>query len=349
MVNTYDKIAGSVYGLAFGDAWGYITEFHSHADNIKRKPEPPELLVISDDTQMSIYNMLALQKLQYTGWLTPNKLEQLPTNVIIQNHFRSTFADEYVNFYYDKDNTRAPGRTVMQALTLYIKATRILETFETTGQEGGDNQSKGCGANMRSPWLGLLPYSREQIALLSILQAQATHGHPTAWVAAAVTALIVHGLFNNLTTPHSLFSYALTCVEEIVNIQSNLTQNISLGVTETREGLLKSAKNLPRYLNQPDDVDLNLYFGEGWIAEEALFNGIAAIESYPTDYRKAIQSLVYTNGDSDSIAAIGGSFWGAYNGFKSLTIPIVEKLEPRYKAELSHTVEWLNQLYTPTP
>lgn len=344
MVSQANKIAGSVYGLAFGDAWGYVTEFHSYATNMSTQPEPPNPLVISDDTQMSLYNIYALQNLYYTGWLTPERLEALGTDVSTQNHIRKTFADEHVNFYYDADNNRAPGQTCMTALSLYVQRTQGKEDYLITGLEGGHNLSKGCGANMRAPWLGLLPFTREQITYLAILQAQTTHGHQTGWVAAAITALIVHGLFHEGVNMKDLFGYSLACLDEIDAMDSPLITASRDGINEVKAGLQESSLNIHRYLSNAHPVDINSYFGEGWVAEQALYNGIAVMATQNSNFKESMKTLVYTQGDSDSIAAIGGGFWGSYYGFDNLNVEIKDNLEPRYKAELANVTLWLQEL-----
>ena len=61
-VNTREResrIRGMVYGLALGDALGYPVEF----ENAPAVTGISGTLIISDDTQMSLHNVAALQKI----------------------------------------------------------------------------------------------------------------------------------------------------------------------------------------------------------------------------------------------------------------------------------------------
>lgn len=337
-----DTIKGAIYGLAFGDAWGYITEFHKYSELKISQPPIPNPLMISDDTQMSLYTIDAITDLVMDN--VDIDSNQLLNNVKLQNVIRTAFADEFVHFFHDKDNNRAPGMTCMTALSEYIQATSGKDKDTITGLEGGKNNSKGCGANMRSPWLGLLPYSRETIALLAVLQTQPTHGHTTGQIAAAMTSLIVHGLAHGIIELKDTLTYSFEVLDELRNIPSNLFLNQELGFTEVEAGLKKIERTLSMYKAQHEEKDINAFAGEGWIAEEALFNAILAVTVFPDDYLNAMKVLVYSNGDSDSIAAIGGSFWGASQGYEKMNTVVAENLEPRYQEETFAAVYFLNTL-----
>ena len=61
-VNTREResrIRGMVYGLALGDALGYPVEF----ENAPAVTGISGTLIISDDTQMSLHNVAALQQI----------------------------------------------------------------------------------------------------------------------------------------------------------------------------------------------------------------------------------------------------------------------------------------------
>ncbi len=58
---------------------------------------------------------------------------------------------------------------------------------------------------------------------------------------------------------------------------------------------------------------------------------------YPDDYKKVVIRGANTNGDSDSIACIGGSISGAYLGMKSIPDQWVKEIEKS---------EYLNDLAT---
>lgn len=73
-------------------------------------------------------------------------------------------------------------------------------------------------------------------------------------------------------------------------------------------------------------------------------NALAAANFYRSDALSGLKRLVYTNGDSDSLAAIGGSFMGARYGYDALGTDFIGSLEPRYKYELGLVVDWFAEI-----
>ena len=69
------------------------------------------------------------------------------------------------------------------------------------------------------------------------------------------------------------------------------------------------------------------YLGEGWIGEEAVALALYSFMRYPDDYEKVIIRGANTNGDSDSIACIGGSISGAYLGIDAIPEDWVKRIE----------------------
>lgn len=319
-----DIVEGAVFGMAFGDAWGYTVEFLSYDQIIRAQPQPPDLLVISDDTQMSIANAYALQDLLASDLGGGSSLD-------LDNHdaIRRVFAERHLAYHHDPDNTRAPGITVSGSLADYDRSARI------TGMEGlRGNTSKGCGTVMRAPWLGLAPQPRETIATLAVLQAQTTHGHPVAWLAAAVAALvmqdIVHGEFSRAPGPF-LINNALAALDLVERLSAftmpaddYLDMRTRLREVHTRWDVFASFRGDPTE-----------FFGAGWTADEAVVVALAVASRFIDDPHEAIRRLVYTDGDSDSIAAIGGALVGAANGHSALGVDVKSHLEPRYQRELA--------------
>lgn len=345
-IPTNEKLKGLVYGLAFGDAWGYTTEFVKYKEIMKYNDynNPPCVLKVSDDTQMSIYNFHALREIKDLNL----NLKNLRTDYSLQNKVRGIFADYHVEFYYDDNNDRAPGVTCMTALETFIKSERI------TGLEGSDaNYSKGCGTIMRAPWLGAFNFSREEIVLLSIIQSQTTHGHPISWISAAVASLLSHDLLwdselNELLTSHDpqvnvkLLSRAKDILFEIQNIPSNLTVGLEKDFAEILGKLTYLQELWSTFLDKPSDSDTTALFGEGWVADEVLYNALMVAAAYTgrAPY-EGIKRLVRTNGDSDSLAAVAGSFIGAVVGYEELGYNIEDNIEPLYKEELQEIVAYL--------
>ncbi|MBW1896452.1 MAG: ADP-ribosylglycohydrolase family protein [Deltaproteobacteria bacterium] len=69
------------------------------------------------------------------------------------------------------------------------------------------------------------------------------------------------------------------------------------------------------------------YLGEGWIGEEAVALALYCFLRQPDDYRKVVIRGANTNGDSDSIACIGGSISGAYLGVDAIPEDWITRIE----------------------
>lgn len=363
--NAQKQITNSVNMFAYGDAWGYVTEFVSF-DKLKKNPvPPPRNLIVSDDTQMSIYTMKAIAAMTNNGTV----LDELDFNdVTIQNNVRSSFARAYLMFYFDKDNNRAPGNTCMSALEKYHYSKQL------TGREGSlGNDSLGCGTIMRTGWLGFLPYDRSTLANLAVLHSQVTHDDPVGWIVSAVLTLMMNDyamagndeavgdkdLFDELRGDKSLFDHAYRVVSEL------WAMNLDL-LSYSEVSLDKVLRQVAVYRDHWDEiagaiadmdedsslvpfVDVTVLFGEGWIADEALYNALAVVSLYRHDEDglfKSLYRLVHTNGDSDSLAAIGGGLF-AVAATDSVGIAwdhhgdVFSRFEERYQRELRGVQNYL--------
>ena len=94
-----------IRGIALGDAWGNPNEFRRISELTKDNPQGPELpkrLIITDDTQMTLFLADALD------------IARDGTVAEIQE----AIMDAYLAYYHDPDNDykRAPGVTVMGSL-----------------------------------------------------------------------------------------------------------------------------------------------------------------------------------------------------------------------------------------
>ena len=351
-----DRIAGATYGMAFGDSWGFPTEFLGHSDILKLRILPPRPLQVTDDTQMSLYNIRALREI----FEAEADLDSLASDTAQQIRVRKLFAEQHLNFEDDEDNNRAPGRTVMSALYVYRRSAK------ETGLEGSSpNSSKGCGTVMRAPWLGMLPLSRETVIALAILQSETTHGHPQAALSSAIAALVLREVFRGELvlggeTPkdrlNSMLYAALTLSAEVARLDSSLvsSEDFQEGVRDFRETvhqiLFELESEREERLIDPTE-DICQWFGEGWVADQALLCALGAFALHGEDGYGGIQRLVYSEGDSDSIAAIGGALFGAQLGYIAIEAQATERkvrirgaFEPRYERELVRAREFLGSL-----
>jgi len=332
-------IAGSLFGVAFGDAMGRPTEFQKF-DAISRvygKHGPRslpitgshEMALVTDDTQMTLYVGKALCDAAESGFVTMSNLAENLTR-------------EFIAWYHDPENGpgRAPGGACMSAVG---KMTRGADWWKATNPD-----SKGCGANMRVTPIGLANWlTPQQRSGIAQLQAAMTHWHPTALAAADVTQEAVHLLLNG-TSPkdllRQLIDYTFTAakwdprewVGDITDGGRKITTTevrawAAQGWTETRE-ILERVRKTWKHGTPSRKTDPCLVGGEGWIAEEALGTALHCFLLFEGDPVGIVGRAAATGGDSDSIAAIAGSFAGAAYGLKAFPADWLGRIE--YAAEL---------------
>ncbi|MEV2239895.1 ADP-ribosylglycohydrolase family protein [Micromonospora sp. NPDC049891] len=301
------RAAGSLFGLAYGDALGRPTEFLTVAEIDRRfGPTGPRELVgdpalVTDDTQMALA----------VGWA----LHDAPTYTAeaVEPLLRRRFLD----WAASPDNNRAPGMTCLRACA---ELSRGLPWQQAT--EAG---SKGCGANMRVTPVGLLDVDLDTLAGLAQLQAGLTHGHPTGLAASELTAYAVRLLADDGAALAELPGLLTARVHEQRTVYradwlgelwrrsdaATAEEFIALGWDECQRALVR----LDAALAAPDDGgDPCRFTGEGWIAEEALTAALYCAIRHADSPVDALARGARTAGDSDSIAALAGAFVGAAHG-----------------------------------
>ena len=320
------RAAGSLFGLAYGDALGKDTEFLTVAEIVRRHgPAGPRDLtgdpaLVTDDTQMALAVAWALHEAPV---FTPEVVEPL---------LRQRFLDWAVS----PDNNRAPGMTCLRACAELSRGLRW--------QEATVAGSKGCGANMRVTPVGLVDVDLDTLAGLAQLQAGLTHGHPTGLAASELTAYAVR-----LVRDGAALAEVPGLLTGRARDQRRVYRADWLGDLWKRSGAstpedfvargwdecLDVLARLDAALARPDDGgDPCRHTGEGWIAEEALATALYCAVRHADDPVTALARAATTAGDSDSIAALAGAFVGAAHGM------------PAWPAEWATRIEYADQLTT---
>ena len=306
-----DRIRGVLFGAAFGDSLAGPTEFKSVEDILTAwPPEGPQELegepaLVTDDTQMMLAVGEALLYMLKAG---------APTTETLEYELRRTF----IAWFSSPKNNRAPGRACLEACENLSDGQKWLEATSLS--------SKGCGANMRVQPVALLPKSICPLTRAAIAQFQAalTHGHATALAAADLTRLTIELLLAGVG-PENLIEALVEYCKKMKDIYisgwlGDLWQRpgVDSALSYTARGwdecLLKITSLDNALFDYDPSEDPCLYTGDGWIAEEALATALLCFLSFPEDPVQVIRRAAVTNGDSDSIACLAGSFAGAYTG-----------------------------------
>ena len=314
-----DSAAGSLFGLAYGDALGRPVEFRGYHEIVavfgSRGPTVlPEPALVTDDTQMALAVAWALRD---TPGPDPARLA-------------AALTQRFVAWLYSPDNNRAPGNTCLAACEHLDNGMR----WQLASVAG----SKGCGANMRVTPVGLVPsFDLPTLAGVAQLQAGLTHGHPTALAAAELTALAVRLLRDGAELARLPVLLRDHCLEQRQTYHENWLGDlwershvdspeayIARGWDECREAM----ELVIAALSTPDDGgDVCDATGEGWVAEEALATALHAAIRHAGDPVAALGRAAATNGDSDSIACLTGAFHGAAYGFDAWPSEWAQQIE----------------------
>ncbi len=301
-------------GGALGDGFGYVVEFDSlddihklHGPNGLREPYFHQgELVVSDDTQMTLFTLEGLTRamlagepndqtlvdqvrLAYLDWLTT----QDPS--MSDSHQASRLLKHAV-----MHAQRAPGKTCMTALSQGAGGT----------PEQPINNSKGCGGVMRAGVVGLMPNMSPARAFhVGTRIAALTHGHPSGHLSAGLMAAAVRGLLEDLPL-HT----ALLQAGDLSRAWAGHEEALGLLHTALDQAVRPFAGRLPEVL------------GQGWVGEQALAIAVYAA-SRSQSFRDVMAIAANHSGDSDSTASLAGQLFGAQHGLETLPHGWIRRLD----------------------
>jgi ADP-ribosylglycohydrolase len=331
MTGRADGVAGSLFGLAYGDAMGAPTEFRTVAEITARYgPAGPRdlpgsgIALVTDDTQMALAVADALT--------VPEALTAAS--------FEPPLRGRFLQWWQSPENDRAPGNTCLAACAALA-----------TGRPWADATvmgSKGCGANMRVTPVALVPgLDDDTRAGAAQLQAALTHGHPTALAASELTMFAVRWLLDGAALAELPRLLRARCASQARVYREDWLDDLWAHSHEASPGDWISRgwaecelvlDHLDAALVTPDrDRDPCLSTGAGWIAEEALATAVHCALLFPDDPVSALSRAAVTSGDSDSIAALAGAFVGAAHGMSAWPAGWATRIE--YRDDLTRFAE----------
>ncbi|MBU0894945.1 MAG: ADP-ribosylglycohydrolase family protein [Nanoarchaeota archaeon] len=287
-INLLSKFKGAVYGLAIGDQLGYAVEFMRYSEIKKLFGEKGLTDFIgkkySDDAQMSIAVANGLIKASREHYSVDNVMKYV--------------SNEFVKWLHDPENNRAPGNTCLSGC-------RNLEKG-IDWRKSGDNNSKGCGAAMRSAPIGLFYFNgEEKLAEVSYAVSKCTHGHNSGIASGIATAYLTSLAVKNVD-PNKYETMLIDFMEK-----TGKKMNFDVNEFNSKIKEISQAKKL--------DLIKGVHFlGDGWIGEEAVAASLYCFLSSPNDYKKSVLLAANTDGDSDTIACITGAISGAYNSISKI-------------------------------
>jgi ADP-ribosylglycohydrolase len=324
-----DRFRGCLLGGAVGDALGAPVEFMSRSEMLERfgaagltryAPAWGGIGRITDDTQMTLFTAEGLLQGWTNGCCDGAACLVQGTQRAYLRWLRTQYEDPEVVVaepdlppegwllqHPELHHRRGPGQTCLAALNAARR-----------GDDGADNDRKGCGGVMRVAPVGLFFWRPDQAFSLApafhlaTRLAGLTHGHPTGQLPAGVLAVMVLALVDGLG-----LTRALGLAKSILLEQPGHEE--TLLAIEKAEALAGS--------EVPPAAAVNA-LGQGWIAEEAL--AIAIYCAFTAEsFAEGVIRAVNHDGDSDSTGAITGHLLGALHGTRAIPADWLEPLELR--------------------
>jgi ADP-ribosylglycohydrolase len=179
------------------------------------------------------------------------------------------------------------------------------------------NDSKGCGAIMRSAPIGLVANDIEGAFRLGRDAGVLTHGHPSGYLSAAYFAALVHQLVRDASLRD-----AMQAADELLRREPEAGEVLA-AIDAARDAAAAG---------KPSRGTIER-LGGGWVGEEAL--GIALLcaltteDGTPASVAASLWRAVAHGGDSDSTGSLVGNLLGAMYGVESLPPTWLEDLELR--------------------
>lgn len=179
-------------------------------------------------------------------------------------------------------------------------------------KKGGDfrklNKSRypkgsfGNGASMRAPILALcFPDKVKEIESSAMLCSEITHANPLAIECAKTIALTTNAALNNVETDVTLDSLPSWVQSE--SLQNKVRHCIAL------------TKN-PEHPNKNEIMNK---LGNGIAASESVFTALYfSLRFREESFMGMLHEIAQIGGDADTIGAMAGAIWGAFNGYKRI-------------------------------
>ena len=330
-----DRIKGSMFGGAIGDALGYAVEFDSWKGVQRKYGEQgitnyqlndKGIAEISDDTQMTLFTANGLMMGDTRGCM--RGIMGYPSCYVV-DAYRDWFRTQTEPFSRMKHEAgctwllqipelwsrRAPGTTCLNALQQIMSGATVR------------NNSKGCGGVMRVAPVALYYYRSEHIPFEELIKlggacAEITHHHPLGYIPAAMlVGIIARILRNDITTKQDYEDACKETLNDLYRVYPEHKESVAV-----MQRLTKRAIEAAHDSSLDDEANIRS-IGEGWVGEEALAIAIYCVSRHFGNLEKAIIASVNHSGDSDSTGAICGNIIGTIVGYKAIPKRFLENLE----------------------
>jgi len=177
--------------------------------------------------------------------------------------------------------------------------------------------SYGNGAAMRAPIAALFFHGDDTEILHAVVKiSEITHAHPLAIEGAGLIALATSYALSRIT-PDELFKR--------VRVHSKL-EKFQIRIETARQWIATG--------KSPEPTTVVLELGNGIAAVDSCVTALyIAVRHFDSPFSDMLRFIQKCSGDTDTIGAMSGAVWGAYNGSNGLKCSGRERLESASRIE----------------
>lgn len=307
-METKDKIYGTIFGQAIGDALGLGTEFMSKKEVREKYPDGlKEYSQIIRDYHRA--------KFQPGSWSDDTDMMLCIANAIIEDKGINlhTIARNFKQWVYAPE-TRGVGQTTLKVLSIaeYVeKPHQVAELiWRMTRTKNAAN-----GSVMRTAIIGL---KKENVAQTAEDVCKLTHFDPRC----VGSCVIVSEIINHLIWHDEQLSYS-----QIMTIGNKYDKSIAEYIDKAYYNGIESLE-----LDEPSSIGYTL---------KALGSALWCL-FYANDFEEGLLRVVNEGGDADTNAAVACAMLGAKFGYTSIPQKYTDGLTR--KSDLIHITNYLMQI-----
>ena len=303
-----DKVKGAILGCAIGDAFGMpfeglskeqIKQFYgkvpvNYQDSIhSRHTKYVKRGGYTDDTQLTL--------------ATIDSLLEKQNDVDIED-----MGSRFVDLYKNKQLIGA-GRSTKFALKNILKG--------VSAYKSGLEDAYGCGAAMRISPVAILPTTGHERDHIFSDVAGMTHRNEIGFQSVYILGEFIHGLV-----------YYENFMDRYEEYFKGVTRVLGIDTSLKRFWLVKKIADNLEYLDEPM-TDLAKRIGTSGLANESVVYAMFSFAKEQDDFEKLLIQSVEQGGDTDSIASMASTLFGAHNGFSALPNKYVINLQNTHEIQ----------------
>ena len=303
-----DKFKGAIVGGAIGDAFGMPYE------GLSKEQIKQHYGKVPTKYQDSIHSRHT-KGVKRGGYTDDTQLTQATIDSLLEKQDDVDVEDMGARFteLYKNKQLIGAGRSTKFALKNILKG--------ASAYSSGLEDAYGCGAAMRISPVAMLPTSGHARDHIFYDVAGITHRNEIGFESAYILGEYIAGL-----TINDAF------IETYISSLSNINQHFCIDPKLKKFSVSEKIANTIGYLDEPME-DLAKRVGTSGLANESVVYAMFSFAKEHNNFEKLLVQSVEQGGDTDSIASMAATLYGAHNGFSKLPNKYVINLQNTHEIQ----------------